>query len=765
MKESITKFDINAAFKALDEIEIPAAQKGRSARNEVNLQETFRVHSKTEALIEDYYDLGSTEEVEEAKDDREDEIAKAKLARIEKIVDLDAESADELLTSYVGKVIVQCPQCMTLFYKNQEDLEPSDDENTVNVNETCQHCGNTSGYVVIGKVGAISEDEKDNFDLSDEDNELDLDFDEESTEEEQTEEPAEEKTEEESTEEKSEGEEDLDLDLVDMEEDEEEKNESLNASKAAESDEESEHKSENLTLNEDVEENEEEINEALLESLVLDEGIFDALGKVFDKVKNSKLGKFVDNKIADAKALFTNIDKVFTDGFTVYEFETLSSDPNTEETAGNIKEIEGGKFTSFEDAKKFAEAKAVELKNRIILIKNNPCRHEGQEVGQQTLRRYMYDTKTAQAKLVFDNAGAIIKELVNTKKAKEKSKAAVDSQAEAEKKAKRRDQFRQAIQDNDLLRHLVSTISSDEACDKLMATVEQNFSLILNDEGKLVPKTAVAAAESLNTSETAKSESKSENESDNLTLNEGCSGKECKEECEGDDCKLEEGKFDVSDAEFKSLLHSHAFNENVVEDNLNEFADDLDEDLENIDSVTDKAVDELSKVGKENAEPEVNESEEVEECIKEELPDEKTVDVTEAAHVDTPREVEAKLDNFADELAFEDLDEKSLDENINKYMTEVYANVKKYNTTECSLVNNKLVVEGVIEFNSGKTKNTKFTFRGNSANVLKGMNEGLADDTEFSLNFKNDSGILVTESIAYKYHIDNNLVEGFTGNK
>ena len=153
MKESITKFDLEAAFKALDDIEIPSSEKGIKA-NRPALNEIFSRKSKFDALMEEYYDIGSTEGLEDAKDAREAEIAQAKLARIEKIVDLDAESAEDLLTSYVGKFIIQCPQCMTLFYKNQEDVVASeDDPTTVNVNEVCQHCGNESGYSLIGKVG------------------------------------------------------------------------------------------------------------------------------------------------------------------------------------------------------------------------------------------------------------------------------------------------------------------------------------------------------------------------------------------------------------------------------------------------------------------------------------------------------------------------------------------------------------------------------------------------------------------------------------
>lgn len=156
MKESITKFDLEAAFKALDEIDMPNVG-GLKARR-APLQEIFSQKSKTDKLIEDYYDVGNNEELDDAQKAREAEIAAAKLARIEKIVDLDAKTPEELLTSYVGKFIMQCPQCMTLFYKNAEDIEESEDDNTVvNVNEVCQHCGNESGYTLIGKVGAADE--------------------------------------------------------------------------------------------------------------------------------------------------------------------------------------------------------------------------------------------------------------------------------------------------------------------------------------------------------------------------------------------------------------------------------------------------------------------------------------------------------------------------------------------------------------------------------------------------------------------------------
>lgn len=185
-KENITKFDLNAAFKALDEIEIPKAKKGIAA-NRQDLSEAMKKVCKTDLLLEDYYDVQNPAELEDAAGEREAEIAKAKLARIEKIVDLDAESEEDLLPSYEGKIIIQCPQCMTLFYKNEEDIEVSDEENDiVNISEVCQHCGNSSGYTVIGRVQGIDEAEAANYeaaeDLADseeipEEENLDLDSD------------------------------------------------------------------------------------------------------------------------------------------------------------------------------------------------------------------------------------------------------------------------------------------------------------------------------------------------------------------------------------------------------------------------------------------------------------------------------------------------------------------------------------------------------------------------------------------------------------
>ena len=261
-KESVKKFDLEAAFKALDEIEIPVAEKGIRA-NRVDLKERFQHKPAHEELIEDYYDVSSGEDLTDAQEERKAEVAQAKLARIEKIVDLDADTAEDLLPSYVGKVIIQCPQCMTLFYKNPEDIEHSDENpDVVNINEICQHCGNASGYTLIGKVDSVGTDEADNYteEPVGEKNELDLDF-KKPTEEvdaEGTGDGAKEMSDEDELSDDELKELDLDLEEIPEEESEDEKKEeSLNLSKelkdAGEGSElKTENESKNLTLNEKV---------------------------------------------------------------------------------------------------------------------------------------------------------------------------------------------------------------------------------------------------------------------------------------------------------------------------------------------------------------------------------------------------------------------------------------------------------------------------------------------------------------------------------
>lgn len=77
-------------------------------------------------------------------------------------------------------------------------------------------------------------------------------------------------------------------------------------------------------------------------------------------------------------------------------------------------------------------------------------------------------------------------------------------------------------------------------------------------------------------------------------------------------------------------------------------------------------------------------------------------------------------DNQEDEVDvdFDEFDEESFDELGESYLKRVYGNVSSFNTSKVTADDTKVMVEGVIKFESGKEKKTSFVFE--SKNLLKG---------------------------------------------
>lgn len=104
------------------------------------------------------FDLGNPKDVEDAKK----ALAKSKKRddSEEKIVDVDANTIDQLKDSYIGNAILQCPVCRTLIYKKPDDLRKADgtpegtpqDDVLYNVGEDCPHCGSDAGFNLVGQV-------------------------------------------------------------------------------------------------------------------------------------------------------------------------------------------------------------------------------------------------------------------------------------------------------------------------------------------------------------------------------------------------------------------------------------------------------------------------------------------------------------------------------------------------------------------------------------------------------------------------------------
>ena len=134
--------------------------------------------------------------------------------------------------------------------------------------------------------------------------------------------------------------------------------------------------------------------------------------------------------------------------------------------------------------------------------------------------------------------------------------------------------------------------------------------------------------------------------------------------------------------------------------------------------------------------------------------DDEVKDEIEAEQV-SDEEVEDE-DNFED-VDFDEFDEESFDELGERYLKKVYENVKSYKTSSGSMKNDKLKLEGVITFNSGKQAKTTFLFEG--ASILKngtlkliGENKNFSDKKNaFGLRGKVSGNKLMVESFNYNY--------------
>ena len=681
-KESVQKFDLEAAFKALNEVEIPVVKGIRPNRED--LQEKFTRKLVTDVLVEDYYDVRDTDELEKAKKDREAEVAKAKLARIEKIVDLDAETEDDILPSYVGKFIIQCPQCMTLFYKNEEDIEKSDENpDVVNINEPCQHCGNSSGYTLIGKVDTVGEDEAAQYDVEDfDENELNLDFEDEEESTKETEEPAEdaeehaEETEESTEEAAADKDEDKELDLepVDAEETEEEK----------------------------------EVEESLTEDVDKD---------LDDKLKeHNEYIEYLKNMIKQEEEALTKADNEFVKEATQRRLDALKADLEKALPDELKAEVEvNSDLPTPEEANMEAAAE-------------NTAAEEEIEKKESLTEDAHQSASTDKPHRKYSATELMIKELKNIEPFNKLSTRTIQRILLPYyiENMGRDDLSAQALADffeyegfaPYVLDHFMTM---DPLARKELLKADKKFMQIFNDY-------ATAYNFFPNKDETIEPGESEFDYAFNIMFDIDSNGLV--------------PDTDINRNTIKSLGKMYAegqFDKSLIVENLTEDAavDVLFDSEEFKTPISDAEIDKI-RAKYEGLEEDV------------------------APGVET----EIAINNIVDTWeSIEDFDDETFNKLTENYLTNVYSNVKSFKTTQCDLKNGKLVVEGIITFNSGKTKPTIFEYEA-KANadkqvILEGLNADFASEKAFILSCKVDTANrLVVESLSYKYTVNDTLVEG-----
>lgn len=156
--------------------------------------------------------------------------------------------------------------------------------------------------------------------------------------------------------------------------------------------------------------------------------------------------------------------------------------------------------------------------------------------------------------------------------------------------------------------------------------------------------------------------------------------------------------------------------------------------------MSDAALDEIQA----NSEEEPVEEEPIEEEPVEEEP------------VEEEPEDEESEEDFVD-TDIDDFDEESFDDVVESYLKEAYGNVTSFKTRSITDNNNKLVIEGLIKFESGNSKKTSFIFE--AADLTKsgkarfiGENKEISRGKKsFKLNGTLHEGKFITESLNYNY--------------
>lgn len=146
--------------------------------------------------------------------------------------------------------------------------------------------------------------------------------------------------------------------------------------------------------------------------------------------------------------------------------------------------------------------------------------------------------------------------------------------------------------------------------------------------------------------------------------------------------------------------------------------------------------------------------------IDEPMLDEPAEDNLEAVD-STNDELDLAADDDEIDYDIDDFEEDEFDELGESYLKEVYDNVSEFKTSKVSLKNEQLIVEGVIKFNSGKSKNTQFIFEAKDAtksgNVrFVGENKQISRGKKaFELRGKMQGSKFIAESLNYNYRAKN----------
>ena len=118
------------------------------------LSEAFR---QLELLNEEDFNLSTTADNSDLKDFLDnDDMSVMSLD----VIDPEAETEEDLEDSYTGKVILDCCVCHSKLYKDKEEVQIDEEQDLANTDEECPFCYSRDGFKIIGEVAPYGETEE-----------------------------------------------------------------------------------------------------------------------------------------------------------------------------------------------------------------------------------------------------------------------------------------------------------------------------------------------------------------------------------------------------------------------------------------------------------------------------------------------------------------------------------------------------------------------------------------------------------------------------
>ena len=133
-------------------------QNGFTADSTKQMAQDYKCDFIRESLSEDLKLDLTTNNKEEIVEKGREALEKSEDEPELQVVDVNADTIEDLKDDYVGDIILKCNKCGFVFFKDKEDIVKDEKTGLYNIEDTCSHCGAKEGFKLGGQVASADVD-------------------------------------------------------------------------------------------------------------------------------------------------------------------------------------------------------------------------------------------------------------------------------------------------------------------------------------------------------------------------------------------------------------------------------------------------------------------------------------------------------------------------------------------------------------------------------------------------------------------------------